>query len=46
MSAEELELLARWVELNQGVLVGYWDGHIEWTNRRAGQPLETAGDNT
>ncbi len=31
MSASDLKLLNRWVELNRDVLVRYWDGDIEST---------------
>jgi hypothetical protein len=31
MSASDLKLLSRWVELNRDVLVRYWDGDIEST---------------
>jgi Domain of unknown function (DUF4160) len=31
MSASDLKLLRRWVELNRDVLVRYWDGDIEST---------------
>ena len=31
MSVSDLKLLSRWVELNQDVLVRYWDGDIEST---------------
>jgi len=31
MSAGDLKLLGRWVELNRDVLVRYWDGDIEST---------------
>jgi hypothetical protein len=31
MSAGDLKLLSRWVELNRDVLVRYWDGDIEST---------------
>lgn len=48
MSAEELELLAKWVELNRDALEGYWHGDIEWTIDAidAVRPIETASDNT
>ncbi|MBV8072600.1 MAG: hypothetical protein JO270_22040 [Acidobacteriaceae bacterium] len=31
LSAQDLELLRRWVELNWDVLRGYWDGSIQYT---------------
>jgi hypothetical protein len=31
ISASDLKLLSRWVELNRDVLVRYWDGDIEST---------------
>ena len=31
MDSAELALLHRWIELNQDVLVRYWDGSIEYT---------------
>lgn len=31
MTAHDLALLKRWVELNQDVIVKYWDGEIEYT---------------
>jgi hypothetical protein len=31
MSASDLKLLSKWVELNRDVLVRYWDGDIEST---------------
>src|SRR5437870_12998631 len=31
MDSAELALLRRWIELNQDVLVRYWDGSIEYT---------------
>jgi hypothetical protein len=31
LSAHELALLTRWIALNQDVLVGYWNGDIEYT---------------
>lgn len=48
MSAEELELLVKWVELNRDALEGYWHGDIEWTIDAidAVRPIETASDNT
>ena len=29
MTASDLTLLARWIELNRGVLLKYWDGEID-----------------
>ena len=29
MSAADLELLARWIEINRDVLIQYWDGEID-----------------
>jgi len=31
MSAGDLKLLSRWVEVNRDVLIRYWDGDIEST---------------
>jgi hypothetical protein len=31
MSARDLSLLKKWVDLNQDVLIRYWDGDIEYT---------------
>lgn len=31
LSAPELALLKKWIELNQDVIVKYWDGEIEYT---------------
>jgi hypothetical protein len=31
MSADEFDLLKRWIELNERVLIGYWNGTIEYT---------------
>jgi hypothetical protein len=31
MTAHNLALLKKWVELNQDVIVKYWDGEIEYT---------------
>jgi hypothetical protein len=31
MSAPDLALLRKWVELNRDVLIKYWDGDIEYT---------------
>ena len=31
LSARELALLTQWIELNQDVLVRYWNGDIEYT---------------
>ena len=31
MSAAQLALLSRWIELNQDALVAFWDGDIEYT---------------
>lgn len=31
MSPQDLELLKKWIEANYDVLVGYWDGEIEYT---------------
>jgi hypothetical protein len=31
MSQREFELVSRWIELNRGVLVDYWNGDIEYT---------------
>jgi hypothetical protein len=31
MSAHDLALLRKWVELNHDVIVKYWDGEIEYT---------------
>lgn len=31
MTAHDLALLKKWVELNQDVIVKYWDGEIEYT---------------
>jgi hypothetical protein len=31
MSSHEFELVRRWIELNQSVLVDYWNGVIEYT---------------
>ena len=31
MSAHDLALLKKWVEVNQDVLIKYWDGEIEYT---------------
>jgi hypothetical protein len=31
MSADDLGLLRRWVDLNRDVLIKYWDGEIEYT---------------
>jgi Domain of unknown function (DUF4160) len=31
MSARDLALLKKWVELNDDVLIKYWDGEIEYT---------------
>ena len=31
MSARDLRLLRKWIELNRDVLVKYWDGEIEYT---------------
>jgi hypothetical protein len=31
MNASEFDLLRRWIELNRDVLIGYWNGDIEYT---------------
>jgi hypothetical protein len=31
MSASDLALLKKWVELNNDVVLNYWDGEIEYT---------------
>ena len=31
MTAHDLALLKKWVELNQDVIIKYWDGDIEYT---------------
>jgi len=31
MSAHDLALLRKWIELNRDVLIRYWDGDIEYT---------------
>lgn len=31
MASHDLALLKKWIELNYDVLVGYWDGDIEYT---------------
>jgi hypothetical protein len=31
MTAHDLALLKKWVELNHDVIVKYWDGDIEYT---------------
>ena len=31
MNSREFDLVRRWVELNQNVLVDYWDGVVEYT---------------
>ena len=31
LDTHDLNLLTRWIELNRGVLVDYWDGIIEYT---------------
>jgi hypothetical protein len=31
MSSHDLALLKKWVEVNQDVLIKYWDGEIEYT---------------
>jgi hypothetical protein len=31
MNRGELDLVARWIELNRDVLIDYWDGAIEYT---------------
>jgi hypothetical protein len=31
LDAPDLALLRRWIELNREVLIGYWDGDIEYT---------------
>jgi hypothetical protein len=31
LSADELALLSRWVELNRETILGYWNGDIEYT---------------
>src|SRR5882757_2229530 len=31
MSAHDLALLEKWVEVNQDVIIKYWDGEIEYT---------------
>lgn len=31
VSAQDLALLKRWIELNEDVIVKYWDGEIEYT---------------
>lgn len=31
MSAHDLDLLRKWVELNRDVIIKYWDGDIEYT---------------
>ena len=31
LSTEDLQLLGRWVALNRGVLIRYWNGDIEYT---------------
>lgn len=31
MSAHDLELLRKWIRLNEDVIVKYWDGDIEYT---------------
>jgi len=31
MSAHDLALLCKWVELNRDVIIKYWDGDIEYT---------------
>ena len=31
MSAHDLALLEKWIELNRDVIVKYWDGEIEYT---------------
>jgi len=30
LSAHDLDLLKKWLALNQGVIVQYWDGDIEY----------------
>jgi hypothetical protein len=31
LTAQELELLRKWVDLNRDVIIRYWDGDIEYT---------------
>jgi hypothetical protein len=31
MNREEFDLVKRWIELNQNVLIDYWNGDIEYT---------------
>ena len=31
MNAHEFDLVSRWIELNRGVLIDYWNGDIEYT---------------
>src|SRR5579872_3884911 len=31
VTAHDLDLLKRWVKLNQDVIIKYWDGEIEYT---------------
>jgi hypothetical protein len=31
MNREEFDLVKRWIELNRNVLIGYWNGDIEYT---------------
>jgi hypothetical protein len=45
LDAPDLALLRRWIELNREVLIGYWDGDIEYTEDAIAAllPIDPAG---